>query len=225
MKRFKPIGLLLLAIFALGAFAASTASAEEGFLEAGGGKPAKGTLLGGASTLAIEGGAAEIKCTTLDDSTFTFSNDKHATGTIHWLGCKAAGVFPFDSLGDSSEIILVPAELLVCLDAKNSAGTLLANFGIAVEVKAVHLEIPATGSLIEVNGRALGTIEGAKGTLFGSKFEGAKGTQTVTKCLEGANEKTHNLTGAENHGTPKPASENVVAGLLQFPKEVELMDS
>jgi hypothetical protein len=219
MKRFKPIGLLLLAIVALAAFAASTASAEEGFLP----KQEKGNLLGGESKLEIEGTAA-IVCKKLDESKFTFTSDKHGSGTIHWLECKAS-VFPVNSLGDASEVVLVPAELLVCLDPKNAEGKLLANFGIAAEVKGIHLEVPALGALEEFNGRALGTIEGTKGKLFGSKFEGVEGKQTVTKCLEGANEKTHNLTGSENHGAAKPTSENIVGFLLQFPAEVELMDS
>jgi hypothetical protein len=223
MKRFKPIGLLLLAIFALGAFAASTASAEEGFLP----QQETGNLLGGESKLELEGGAAAINCKKLDASTFTASpkgSDKHSTGTIHWLECKAS-FFSANSLGDASEVILVPTELLVCLDAKNAKGELLANFGVAGEVKGVHLEVPALGLLVEVNGRALGTVEGTKGKLFGSKFAGKEGKQTVTECLEGANVKKHTLTGIENHGAAKAASENVVGGLLQFPAEVELMDS
>jgi hypothetical protein len=221
MKRLRPIGLLLLAVFALGAFAASTASAEEGFLP----KAETANVLGGQSTLELEGGSAAIVCKKLDESKFTLTNDKHATGTLHFLECKAGGLFPANSLGDASEVYLVPTEFLVCLDPKNSVGTLLANFGIAGEVKGVHLEVPATGSLLEVNGRALGTLEGTKGKLFGSKFEGKGGKQTVTKCLEGANEKTHNLTSSENHGAAKPASLNIAGGLVQFPVEVELMDS
>jgi hypothetical protein len=219
MKRFKPIGLLLLAIFALTAFAASTASAEEGFLP----KQEKGNLLGGESKLEAEGAPAII-CKKLDESKFTFTSDKHGSGTVHWLECKAS-VFPANSLGDASEVILVATELLVCLDPKNAEGKLLANFGVAGEVSGVHLEVPALGVLVEVNGRALGTIEGVKAKLFGSKFEGEKGKQTVTECLEGANVKKHTLTSSENHGPAKAASENVVGGLIQFPAEVELMDS
>ena len=109
MKHVKPIGLALLAILVLGAFAAATASAEEGFLNT----PKTGTLLGGVSLFTIKGGLVSIECKKLDDSTFTFSSDKTSTGTIHWLECSAAA-FAANSLVDSTGIILVPTRLVVC---------------------------------------------------------------------------------------------------------------
>ncbi len=115
MKQMKLIYLALLAVLALGAFAAATASAEEGFLP----KQATGNALGGESTL--NAGGISIVCKLLDESTITFTNDKTGEGTLHWLGCKAAGLFAAKSLGATGAEILAKVKFLVCLDAKNGA--------------------------------------------------------------------------------------------------------
>jgi hypothetical protein len=222
MKRMKLIGLSLLAIFALGAFAVASASAEEGFLPL---KVKTATALGGESTLS-SGGIADIVCKELDDSTITFTNDKTASGTLHWLGCKAGGLFAAKSLGASgSEEILAPTKFLVCLDAKNGT-TLVDNFGVAGTVEKLHLEVPGLGILAIVNGTALGAILTAgPAKLWSMEFIGKKGVQTITSCKQGETTITHNLTSAENEGTPAAASENVVGGLLQFTEEQKLEDS
>lgn len=225
MKSLKLIGLSLMALFALGSFAAS-AYAEEGFLVGGNTTPTTALLLGGTSTLEEEGGSAGIVCNLLDSTTITFSNDKHGKATLHWLKCTILG-FEAHSLGAKEGEILVPVLFLVCLDAKNAAGTLVDAFGVSGEVEGTaHIEAPAIGALVEVKGAALAAVlTSGKATLFNVEFKGEKGKQTVTECLEGTNKKVHNLLASANHGTFKPASENVVTGLIQFPKETELMDS
>ncbi len=228
MKSLKLIGLSLLALFALGALAV-TASAEEGFLVGGNERPTIATVLGGESLLEEEKGIAPIKCKSLDDSTITFEkeNDKHAKGTLHWLGCTILGA-DAHSLSLGKEEILIPVLFLVCLDAKNAAGTLIDNFGIegAVEGTA-HVEAPAIGALILIKGAALGAVLTAgKVTLFNVEFTGKGGKQTITECLEGANKKVHNLLASMNEGkTFVNASENVTGGLVSFAKVTELMDS
>jgi hypothetical protein len=220
MSQLKPIGLLLLALFVLGAFAASAASAEEGFLP----KQNLGNLLGGQWIEEVEGGSAS-SCKKLDESHISFVNDKHGTGTLHFLECLFGNTFPINSLGDASGIILIPVEVLVCLDAKNAKGELLSTSGVATEVKGVHVEVPALGALFELNGRWLGTFTTTgQVALWGLKIEGAKGKQTVTSCLEGASTKEETFTRAENHGAAKPASANLTAALLQFPNSVILED-
>jgi hypothetical protein len=221
MKSLKLIGLSLLALFALGVFAAASASAEEGFLPT----PTTANVLGGESVLATEAFGSEIKCGKLDASTITFSNDKHATGTLHWLECTLLGS-DIHSLGAKAKEILVAISFLGCLDPKSGA-TLVDEFGVSGEVQGTaHLEAPALGVLVEVAGAALGAVlTKGKAKLFSVEFKGSKGKQTVTECLEGANKKVHNLIASTNHGEFKPASENVVGGLVQFTKEVELEDS
>jgi len=223
MKSFKLLGLALLAIFALGAFAAVSASAEEGFLP----KPAKTALpLGGVSTLTPKGGES-IVCKKLDTGELKFTSDKHAEGTLHWLECTGPLSQPVQSLGNNSGEILAKLLFLVCLDPKNAAGTLVDNFGVAGEIDTpIHLEIPTLGVLIEVKGTALGAILTAgPAKLWSMEFKGSGGLQTVTECLEGANKKTHTLESSTNHGAFVPASENVEGGLLQFAEEVKLEDS
>jgi hypothetical protein len=223
MKRMKLIGLSLLAIFALGAFAAATASAEEGFLPT----PSTGTALGGKSVLESTG-KANITCASLDDSTITFENDKHGKATLHWLGCKGEGLFGVNSLGDKAEEILAEVLFLVCLDPTNAAGTLIDNFGIIGEVVGkLHLEVPAVGQLQIVTGAALGAIlTTGKAKLWVIEFNGSAGAQTVTDCKQGTTTILHSLKTENNEsGKTEAASELVVGGLLQFAAEVELMDS
>jgi len=191
MKSIKLLGLTLLAVFALGAFAAMSASAEEGFLPL---TQKTGNALGGESVLATEKGES-IVCEKLDESTITFTNDKHGEGTLHWLNCKLKNLgLAVNSLGDESKVILAKVLFLVCLDPKNAAKTLIDNFGVAAEIDTpVHLEVPAIGTLIEVDGTALGAIlTTGPAKLWVMEFKGEKGKQTVTECLEGANvKKTH----------------------------------
>jgi hypothetical protein len=223
MKRMKLFSLMLLAVFALGAFAAATASAEEGFLPT----PKTATLLGGKSILETTS-KTSITCTSLDDSTITWENDKHGKATLQWLGCKAEGIFGFNSLGDKAEDILAEVLFLVCLDPTNAAGTLIDNFGIIAEVVGkLHLEVPAVGELLIVTGGALGAIlTTGKAKLWVIEFNGAAGAQTVTDCKQGTTTILHSLKVETNeNGKPDAASELVVGGLLQFASEVELMDS
>jgi hypothetical protein len=237
MKKLKLIGLMLMAVFALGAFAAATASAEEGFLP----KQATGLALGGESALETMGGQ-KIVCKTLDTGEIKFSTDKTGEGTLHWLGCKAEGLFALNSLGDKTEEILALVKFLVCLDPTNitikegkEVKTLLDAMGIAGEVVGkLHLEIPVAGILTIVTGTALGAIlTTGKATLWSMEFLGGaagagkeKGVQTVTECKQGTTVIRHSLLSEENeHKNPVGASEAVAGGLLQFKESVELEDA
>ncbi len=224
MKSIKLLGLSLLAIFALGVFAAASASAEEGFLPS----PGTGNILGKTSILEPEGGG-KIQCATLDESTLTFLSlepDGHAEGTLHWLGCKAEGLFAFNSKGDKSEEVLIKVLLLVCLDPKNASKELVSEYGVLVLVEGTQdLEVPAVGALVEVQGQALGALLTLKGKLFVADLTGEKGKQKVAvECLVNGKTVKHNLLSSKNKAAFEPASENVVGGLVQFAKEVELMN-
>jgi hypothetical protein len=220
MKSLKLIGLSLLAVFALGAFAAS-ASAEEGFLPT----PSKATLLGGEALLETVS-KSQIKCTTVDDAALTFTNDKTATATLDFLTCTALG-FPVNSEGDKSGIILVPIKFLVCLDPKTKEEKLLDEYGIAAEVVGtLKIEQPATGVKISVRGTALSAIlTTGEAKLFNVEFLGKAGVQTALTCLQGTTTIKHNLEASFSGAAFEAASENVVSGLVQFPSLVKLMDS
>ncbi|HTA06501.1 MAG TPA: hypothetical protein VK774_09075 [Solirubrobacteraceae bacterium] len=223
MKRMKLVYLSLLAVVALGAFAAATASAEEGFLP----KPATAIILGGKSILETTSGT-KIECTKLDETTITFSSDKHGEGLLHWLGCKAEALFAYNSLADKAEELLGKFLFLVCLDPKSSTGTLVDNFGIAVELDSpLHVEVPAEGLLLSITGTMLGAIlTSGKAKLWNVEFLGKKGVSNVTSCLEGANVKSQSLTVETNESKkPEALSLSIESGLLQFKEEVELMGS
>jgi hypothetical protein len=221
MKSLKLIGLSLLAVFALGAFAAS-ASAEEGFLPT----PSKATVLGGEGTLESTGGE-KIVCKEADDVPATFTNDKTATATLHFLGCKSAG-FEIHSEGDEKEIILVPVEALGCLDPKNSEKKLLDEFGGAGTITGGNLKLvqTATGLKVEIKGTLLGAIlTTGEAKLFSGEILGKAGKQTVTECLQGEKIIKHNLEASFKGAAFLSVSANVTGGLTQFPTAVKLEDS
>ena len=222
MKRFKIIGLSLLALLALGAFAASTASAVEGVLPL----TKNGfTLLSKKAKLQTVVGS-EIVCAELKGSG-KFETDSHGTATLDFLGCEIAG-FPTFSLGDavpkvvSEALILVPVLFLICLT--NSA-TL--TFGIFVELKeSVHLDALAVGILLVLSGAIIGEVSPNKGKLAKLLFTGEKGKQTkAPECLdENGGKKVTDLKASVNGGAAEAFSLNVEAGLIQFEEEKELMD-
>ena len=226
MKSLKLIGLALMAVFALGAFAAS-ASAEEGFLVGGGTTPKTATILGGKIVFQTSKNS-KIECTKVDDTTLTFTNDKTATSTLLFLGCTSLGL-SINSESDAAGTILVPVKFLVCLDAKNVAGTLLDEFGIAAEiVGTLKLKVPAAGIGIELKGTALGAVL-TKGSaaLFDVEFAGSgtAGEQAVASCLQGTTTITHNLLANFNKTGFELTNETIEGFLVQFEKATELMDS
>ena len=116
MKKVRIIGLMLLALLALGAFAASAAFAEEGLLPQQGEKAASGE--GGDGTLEAASGL-NMKCKKLTILNILFlpKSDIHATANLHISGCTALGLFTATSLDDLAEpgVILVPKHVTVNL--------------------------------------------------------------------------------------------------------------
>jgi hypothetical protein len=227
MKSLKLTGLLLLAAFTLAAVDAASAAAEAGFLLGGTGTPKTATILGGEFRLESSS-KAKYGCEALDQSTLTFTNDKTATTVLHLLGCSF-DKFAFNSKGDKSGEVLLSLKFLVCLDPKNSAGTLLNEFGIAAEIEGtLTLEVPGIGEDIELKGTLLGAILTAgSAKLFVVAFtnSGTAGEQTVKRCLEGATTLEDNLLSSFNRGAFELVSEEVPSGLLQFAQAAALMDS
>jgi hypothetical protein len=219
MKRFRIIGLSLLALLALGAFAATTASAEEGFLPL---KTKTFKVLNKSKLAVLETASAEtppVECEELKGEG-TFETDSHGKATLDFEKCKSLG-FPANSLGDKEGLILTPGLFLICLT--NSAAL---TFGLFFELtEKVHIEIPAVaGVLVTVEGAVIGEIATKEGTLFALNFKGKKGVQEVAKeCVD---EKGGKKPGTLKTSDPKSegASENVEA-LVQTTETQKLMDT
>jgi hypothetical protein len=225
MKKVRIIGLMLLALLALGAFAASMASAEEGLLPQQGEKAASGESTGTA-TLETPSGLG-ITCTKLSILSILFlkASDIHATANLHFSGCKALGLFAATSLDDLKEpgVILVPkALLLICLV---TSATLV--FGVLILPEApVHIEIPAVGELVVVEGAAIGTLSPNEGKEAKVSLVGSKGKQTTATGCEIAGKKlTYSLTAEQNENGKKEASSENVPATIKFAETVKLMDT
>jgi hypothetical protein len=195
MRRLRIIGLALLALFALGAFAASMASAEEGVLP----NTATGTGTGGTATLETTN-KEKVSCTAVSILEVKFTTDQKGTATLHSTGCKAEGALPFNSLGDASEVILSKVNVLVCLVEPK---TLV--FGLLIQPTATeHIEVPAVGQLILVKGAVIAKSDSANaGKEFLYLLKGAKGAQTeATSCEINKTVFKHSLESVNDAKTP-----------------------
>jgi len=155
MKHFRILGLAVLALFALSAFAAGMASAEEGVLP-----PSNFTVTGGTQTLTnLREETIVCKAVTGTGKFLTEKEkDQHATGTLDFTGCTASG-FAANTLGDEKEVILAKVLYLICLTEPK---TLL--FGVLVLAleNPVHIEVPIIKALILVKGYTIGSLETEK---------------------------------------------------------------
>ncbi len=228
MKRIRIMGCTLLALFALSAVMAATASAEAGFLPR---TNPKFTIEGGLSTLNTAGGLL-LSCSSLDPSKGTLANAKHATVALNWLKCTSAG-FSFNSENDKGQsgTILIEVLLLVCLKPENSEGKVLGEFGIAAEIDKgpITIEEPSVSEKLKLKGTIIGVVTakaGEKLSEFKVAFTGEKGKQVVAKCKDGTETKPESLL-MESSLTKvnEVASENIAGGEIVFEKEQELMDS
>jgi hypothetical protein len=224
MKKVRIIGLMLLAMLALGAFGASMASAEEGLLPQQGEKASSAE--GGEAKLATPGGLS-ITCTKLSllEIKFLKASDIHAIGNLHFSGCKALGLFAATSLDDLKEpgVILAPkALLLICLV---TSGTLV--FGVLILPEApVHIEIPAVGELVVVEGAAIGTLTPNTGKELKVTLKGTKGVQeTSNECTIAGKTLKYSLTSEQNENGKKEASSETATATIKFAETVELMDT
>jgi hypothetical protein len=222
MKRFRIIGLALLALFALGAFAASMASAEEGVL------PLKVKTFNILSKKAkLENTAKEpINCDELNGSG-SFTNDSSGTATLDFNGCESGGFLVW-SLGEivpkvlAEALILAPVSFSICLINSEKL-----TFGLFVQTTSpVHVDNTSIGILTIVEGAVIGEILTVKGKLFVVDFVGAEGKQKVTECKdEKGGVKKHSLTSTNLSETSKfVASELVEALLIQSSEEQTLED-
>jgi hypothetical protein len=227
MRRSRTIGLVLLALLALGALTAAVASAEEGFLPL----TKKGFTDLGKKAILETVSKEKIACAVVT-SKGAFTTDSHGTVTFDFDECEVLG-FPLFSLGDpkpktiKEALVLVDKALfLICLI--DSAALL---FGIFIELTTpVHIEAEALGILLEVTGSLIGHIlpkaeVGKKATLWGVDFTQKAGVQTIKECKdEKGVVKTASLKSKKDPEAAVEAGQAVVEGLVQFEESVELMD-
>ena len=221
MKRLKIIGLALLALFALGALLASSATAlEEGFL------PLTMRHFNWLSkTIVLEThNKLAIKCRkTTGEGKFEEKSDHHGTGTLDFDECEALG-FPAVSLGDKNALILVPVLFLICLI--NSA---LLLFGIWITPTGGNVHVEAGGLLLELKGAVIGHIlpeaDLIARTLWTVDFTGSAGLGNVALCTSNAGEHLETtLLARTDPNAFEEASEKVEEGLMQFLEAQKLMD-
>jgi len=226
MKRLRIITLALLALFALGAVVAATASAEEGLLPL----KLRGLQILGTKPKLLTTNKEPINCESVTGAgtfTGTEKNDIKGTGNLDFNECETLGFAAF-SLGDKETSvikeakILVPVSFEICLI--NSAKL---EFGIFVTLTSpVHIEAKAAGALIEVTGSVIGTITTVgPSRLFGVTFAQTNGVQAVTECKNEAGVvKKASLKSKLCPNETLSAGQSVEKGLLQFEEEVTLMD-
>jgi hypothetical protein len=221
MKQVRITGLMLLALFALGSFVASAASATEGVLP-----PSNFTGSGGAGqleTLSKE----KIECTAVSVKEGKMTNDEEGTASLDFEGCKAVtffGSFSANTLGDAAGIILAKVKSTVCL--VKSAELV---FGLAIApTETVHVEVPAVGALLLVKGTVIAELEGKglKGKEFKFKLAGKEGDQTAAlKCEALGKVFTHSYEAALDSASKDEHASQNAKFTIKFEKEVELMDA
>jgi len=155
MQRFRLVGVALMAILALGAFA-STAFAELPEILPIPTKAAPATFeaTGGVSKLETQNGSI-IECQTLDKSNGEFTSQDEGKTALSFLGCKAKAV-GCNTSGDVKERLLFPENTINLVDLK--AGTL----GTLITLTKTLVIKCGVSLTIEVKGAVLGSIAGVK---------------------------------------------------------------
>jgi hypothetical protein len=221
MKPLTIIGLVLMALFALGAFTAGTAMAlEEGVLP-----NANFTGTGGVQLLETLGGE-NITCTALNilEGRFNAGSDDEGTANLHYTGCTGPLGLAFNSLGDEAKVVLQKVKFTICLI--NSPEL---KFGIAIEAieKPFHIEIPGLGALLLINGLVIAELEGAgtKGKEFKDKLSGTKGDPlSALKCEALGKTFTYNYALAKDSAKEDEHASWNSSFTLKFEKEVAFED-
>jgi hypothetical protein len=224
MSRLRTIGLMMLALVALGAFTVSAASAVEGVSP-----PTNFSGTGGAAELATLGNE-KITCTALKLLEGKFLTEKeqtqHGTANLHLSGCKVNEILPANTLGDEKEVILIKVLFLICLVI---SATL--TFGILIlPQEAAHIEVPSISALLLVKGSAIAQLEGAglKGKVFQfvlkKKKEMPGDQETALECNINGKTFKHSLEAAKDSSTDEMTSLEVLF-TITFDADVNFVDS
>jgi hypothetical protein len=221
MRRARNLSLMLLALFALGAYAAGAALAEEGVL------PSGVTFTGtGKEDITETLTKEKLVCKEVSILEGIFTNDKEGTANVHFSGCTATALkVSVNSLGDAAGVILVKVKFTVCLV---NPATLTFGAAVTPVENPFHVEVPATKELLLVAGTVIAELEGAglKGKEQKAKLEGKEGDQKVAlKCeVEGKKFEHTFALASDSAGQNNRASEIIIIVIIKT-KETELMDS
>jgi hypothetical protein len=219
MRHVKLLLTMVMAIAAITAIEATTASAEEGLLPIG----ATFTGKAGAGTLETLRGLP-IQCAGFILTGGVVNTESGKIAHIDFEKCTVLGFpAPTNSLGDQAEIVLVDnVTILLCLITPASLV-----FGVLLKLtEPVHLVAPTIGVLLNINGTIVGKIEpNGSGTVKKIVFEKTGGDASIKECtnlLTGKAEKDE-LT-VELDGAKSESSGISQTTTFTFNKVVELMD-
>ena len=206
VKRSVGLMVLVMALFAVAATAASAANPE--FLDNVKGntytiKSGKGSLKAGAFT---------IECKT-DTGSGEVTGAKTITITIDLEGCTLLGLAS-NSLGDPAKILLVQATGTLCYISKAEK-----TVGVQFSITPEHVEVPSVGELVEVTGTELGDIEKVN-TLSTANTVTINEKTSKQKC-EGT-EKGVELKAEKEHNKKPEAGLETTIEELTFAKDIEL---
>jgi hypothetical protein len=206
MRKAKLIWAAVLAMVAVSAVASATASAAAPEFTV----KTKFTDTSGSGTLALTGGNT-IVCRK-DKSSGEITGGKTVTDTIEFEECTIFGFIGAESLGASNEKIIVKAKGELCFISESAK-----QVGMFLEPEPVHIE--AAGALAKVEGTLVGEVtpSGRKTKTGELKIKTSGGKQEFTKC----GTKTASLTGSENEGATKEATE-ATSDTITFEKETEV---
>lgn len=197
MRKLKVLGAAIIAVVALSALAAATASAAlPEFLPGNAGE--KFTGKSGPGTLEVPP-ELPIVCkadTVTGENTGT--SKKTGLALVSFTGCTALGFIGAHSLGDPEGTILVHVELELCYINKAAK-----EVGVISEVLPVHIEV--AGKLLVVTGAQVAKITPLNKSTKEFKLEyKQKEGKPEPKGCEGAEKK---LTTSINEGAGKPSGE------------------
>jgi hypothetical protein len=209
MRVLKLGGALVVAL-ALGMVTVAVASAEETlWLWLPGAAGTKFTEKSGKTTLQVKGGPS-ITCAS--DETLANEGELTESQTLllrvrHLLKCTEAGL-PVNSLGDAGGTILIHMEIHDCMIGPNDPGLL-------IKVLQVHLEVPSTKLLEEIEDEYITLILPRKeaSKTFTLTTTEKEGKQSIEKCEGGT---AHSLKASVDSGELAPAGFEELEDKMEF---------
>lgn len=191
MKRFKIVGLCLMAVFAFSAIGASAASAA--LPEFLGTFPDHFTSHGGLSTLKTVAASKTVTCASVDNLG-EILNAKEALVLVTFLGCKLSGVDPCTSGAGAGSLEIVTSSLHIELgyikESTHEVGTDLKGTGGTSKELLAEFECNASGVLLpaKVEGSVIGAVSpvNTSTSALTINFAESGGKQAVKKFQGGA---------------------------------------
>lgn len=221
MRNVKRVGALM-GVLALTALAlAATASAEVhlwAWLPGAAGTHFSGKS--GKATLQEKGGTnTAITCKeskiTEKESELTSPATAATLGkaVLEFSGCKAFGV-AVESLGNASGIIIANLKLHNCLIAGGST------HGVIIEPEPLHIDVPATGLLVNVGGSFVAEVKAATNPSLTWELvvEQKEGKQAISSCEGGS---ALSLTSNTDNGGTNLAGQEAKEGSITFSSETK----